>query len=179
MKTKPLNYYAVFTLLVFLFVGVSATSQNLKPIKTEILVEGTSNIHDWDMTSDKAVGTVLSKNGAISKISIEIPVKSLKSGKSGMDKNAYKALNEDDYPTIKFNSTDVNSSKITGNLIINGKSKKISIPVKTKKSGQKIEISGKHKVNMTNYGVEPPTALMGTIKTGEEVTVNFNFHVNQ
>ena len=179
MKTKPLNYYAVFTLLVFLFVGVSATSQNLKPIKTEILVEGTSNIHDWDMTSDKAVGTVLSENGAISKISIEIPVKSLKSGKSGMDKNAYKALNEDDYPTIKFNSTDVNSSKITGNLIINGKSKKISIPVKTKKSGQKIEITGKYKVNMTNYGVEPPTALMGTIKTGEEVTVNFNFHVNQ
>jgi len=32
---------------------------------------------------------------------------------------------------------------------------------------------------MTHYGVEPPTALMGTIKTGEEVTINFNFQVNQ
>ena len=96
-----------------------------------------------------------------------------------MDKNAYKALNEDDYPTIKFSSTEVSSSKIKGHLIINGKSKTVSIPVSTKKSGQSIEISGKYKINMTHYGVEPPTALMGTIKTGEEVTINFNFQVNQ
>lgn len=179
MKTKSLNYYAVFALLAFLFVGASVHSQNLKPIKTEILVEGTSNIHDWEMTSEKAVGTVQSSNGTISEISIEIPVKSLESGKGGMDKNAYKALNEDDYPTIKFSSTEVSSSKIKGHLIINGKSKTVSIPVSTKKSGQNIEISGKYKINMTHYGVEPPTALMGTIKTGEEVTINFNFQVNQ
>ncbi|HCV80275.1 YceI family protein [Zunongwangia profunda] len=179
MKTKSLNYYAVFALLAFLFVGASVHSQNLKPIKTEILVEGTSNIHDWEMTSEKAVGTVQSSNGTISEISIEIPVKSLESGKGGMDKNAYKALNEDDYPTIKFRSTEVSSSRIKGHLIINGKSKTVSIPVSTKKSGQNIEISGKYKINMTHYGVEPPTALMGTIKTGEEVTINFNFQVNQ
>jgi len=92
MKTKSLNYYAVFALLAFLFVGASVNSQNLKPIKTEILVEGTSNIHDWEMTSEKAVGTVQSSNGTISEISIEIPVKSLESGKGGMDKNAYKHL---------------------------------------------------------------------------------------
>ena len=179
MKTKSLNYYAVFALLAFLFVGASVNSQNLEPIKTEILVEGTSNIHDWEMTSEKAVGTVQSSNGTISEISIEIPVKSLESGKGGMDKNAYKALNEDDYPTIKFSSTEVSSSKIKGHLIINGKSKTVSIPVSTKKSGESIEISGKYKINMTHYGVEPPTALMGTIKTGEEVTINFNFQVNQ
>ena len=179
MKTKSLNYYAVFVLLAFLFIGASVNSQNLKPIKTEILVEGTSNIHDWEMTSEKAVGTVQSSDGTISEISIEIPVKSLESGKGGMDKNAYKALNEDDYPTIKFSSTEVSSSKIKGHLIINGKSKTVSIPVSTKKSGQNIEISGKYKINMTHYGVEPPTALMGTIKTGEEVTINFNFQVNQ
>ncbi|MCL6216744.1 YceI family protein [Zunongwangia pacifica] len=179
MKTKSLNYYAVFALLAFLFVGASVNSQNLKPIKTEILVEGTSNIHDWEMTSEKAVGTFQSNDGAISKISLEIPVKSLESGKGGMDKNAYKALNEDDYPTIKFSSTEISSNKITGNLIINGKSKTVSIPVSTKKSGDSIEISGKYKLNMAHYGVEPPTALMGTIRTGEEVTINFNFKINQ
>ncbi len=164
MKTKSLNYYSVFALFIFLFVGASVDSQNLKPIKTEILVEGTSNIHDWEMTSEKAVGTVESNSSTISKISVEIPVKSLESGKGGMDKNAYKALNEDDYPTIKFTSSEVSASKI---------------PVSTKKVSQGVEISGKHTINMTNFGVEPPTALMGTIKTGEEVTVNFKFQVNQ
>ena len=179
MKTKSLNYYSVFALFIFLFAGASVKSQNLKPIKTEILVEGTSNIHDWEMTSEKAVGTVESNSSTISKISVEIPVKSLESGKGGMDKNAYKALNEDDYPTIKFTSSEVSASKITGKLTINGKTKTVSIPVSTKKVSQGVEISGKHTINMTNFGVEPPTALMGTIKTGEEVTVNFKFQVNQ
>ncbi|UAB84844.1 YceI family protein [Zunongwangia sp. SCSIO 43204] len=179
MRTKSLNYYSVFALLIFLFVGASGNSQNLKPIKTEILVEGTSNIHDWEMTSEKAVANVETNSGNVSKISVEIPVKSLESGKGGMDKNAYKALNEDDYPTVKFSSTEVSASKITGKLTINGKTKTVAIPVSTKKASQGVEISGKHTINMTDFGIEPPTALMGTIKTGEEVTINFNFQVNQ
>ncbi|WBL25988.1 YceI family protein [Zunongwangia sp. HGR-M22] len=178
MRTKSLNY-SLITLILIIFTGFNVNSQNLKSITSNILVEGTSNIHDWEMTSKNAVGHIESKDGKVSKITIEIPIKSLKSGKGGMDKNAYKALNEDDYPKVKFTSKEVQSNKIIGNLTMNGKSKTISIPVSIKNSNQNIKISGKQTINMTDYGVEPPTALMGTIKTGEEVTVNFNFQFNQ
>ncbi|MDN3596232.1 YceI family protein [Zunongwangia endophytica] len=178
MRTKSLNY-SVITIILLVFAGFNVNSQNLKSIKSNIVVEGTSNIHDWEMTSNTAVGHIESQAGKVSKINIEIPIKSLKSGKGGMDKNAYKALNEDDHPKVKFTSKEVHANKIVGTLSMNGKSKTVSIPISIKNSNQIIKISGKQTINMTDYGVEPPTALMGTIKTGEEVTVNFNFQFKQ
>jgi hypothetical protein len=38
--------------------------------------------------------------------------------------------------------------------------------------------SGKQKIDMTLYGVEPPKALMGTIKTGKDVVVDFKVTYN-
>jgi hypothetical protein len=37
-----------------------------------------------------------------------------------------------------------------------------------------VQIIGSRKLNMKDFNMVPPTAMMGTIKVGEEVTVNFN-----
>jgi hypothetical protein len=40
-----------------------------------------------------------------------------------------------------------------------------------------MQISGSKKLKMTEFDMVPPTALMGTIKTGDEVTVTFNLNL--
>src|SRR5690606_25975792 len=64
---------------------------------SELKVTGTSTLHDWEMVSKDATGqaAVTLENGqfkSISSLSVTLKAESLKSGKSQMDKNAYKAL---------------------------------------------------------------------------------------
>jgi hypothetical protein len=42
-----------------------------------------------------------------------------------------------------------------------------------------VTFTGKKTIKMTEFEVEPPTALLGTIKTGDEVTISFNSKFNK
>jgi polyisoprenoid-binding protein YceI len=159
----------------------SVSNQN-----SEVEVQGTSTIHDWEMIakemSGKATITMDESKPNVSTLNFIVPVKNLKSGKSSMDKNAWEALEVDDHPTSQYQLKEVKSVTGSGNtfqlstvgsLNIAGSTKTVSIPVKAVVSGSKITFSGKTTFKMSSYGIEPPTALMGTITTGDEITVEF------
>ncbi|MFO7620585.1 MAG: YceI family protein, partial [Bacteroidales bacterium] len=91
------------------------------------------------------------------------------------------ALKVKDHPEIVFISDGAenvvsNDGKINGTLIgklsIGGVSKSIDIGFSGNINGDSILISGSEEVNMADYGIKPPTALLGTLKTGEKVTVD-------
>lgn len=161
--------------------------------ESKVKVFGTSNVHDWHidgkMMSGK--GNFILTDGALKSIeSLTFIVESeqLKSGNSIMDNNTNKALLTKKFKSINYKLTSVsritllsenNYSVITeGDLMIAGTTKKITQLFNLKIKDKKVTIQGKTKLNMTTYNVEPPTALMGTIKTGEEVVVDFKATYN-
>lgn len=177
------------TIFLFLFIAGTANSQSYKmQSSSDIIVEGTSNIHDWEMeATSKNGGAVLeTDNGKITGIKslkVTVPAESLKSGKGGMDKNAYKALKTNKNKNIEFSLEEVKNISAKGDtykvsgvgtLNIAGVSKKIPLEFTAKQNGNNLEIKGEKALNMTDFNVEPPTAMMGTVKTGEEVTIKFN-----
>lgn len=146
-------------------------------------IDGTSSLHDWTETVEEMSGSmnVELEGNTISKVkmlTMTIPVSSIKSGKSGMDKNTYNALNFVDYPNIKFALKSYakaeNSLTLTGNLTISGTTKLVKIKSMYEVKSNSLEVEGKHTFKMTDFGVKPPTAMMGTIKTGDEITIRFN-----
>jgi len=157
---------------------------------TRTTIKGTSTLHDWDMTSSKgqtkASFTVEGNQiKGISSLSFTVPAESLNSDKSGLDKNAYKALNTDKHKNITFTMTSgtVTPSgnntfqvKATGNLTIAGTTKQTTITANGQfnPSDKSIAVTGATKFKMTAYNVKPPTVMMGTIKTGDEITVDYN-----
>ena len=40
-------------------------------------------------------------------------------------------------------------------------------------------LTGQLPIRMTDYGIKPPTAMMGTIKTGDDVKVTFRWVVEK
>ena len=42
-----------------------------------------------------------------------------------------------------------------------------------KLSDGSVQFIGSVTFNMTNFNIDPPTAVMGTIKTGDEITIKF------
>jgi polyisoprenoid-binding protein YceI len=102
-----------------------------------------------------------------------------------MDNNTYKALKTTTNKNISFvlTSGTVTQSdpssylvKVIGNLTIAGKTQKIDLAATAKYNGadKSFTINGSKKLKMTDYGVDPPTAMLGTIKTGNDITISFS-----
>ena len=164
-------------------------SQNYKIVKSNstITVSGTSTIHDWDVISKDFNANILFKDfdtNQINNLSVSVTSESLKSGKSPMDKKTYKALQTDDFKTITFKMVEVKSNKkidedsyeveLIGTMKICGISKQVPINFLLTRANDGLNITGSCLMKMTDFNIEPPTALLGTIKTGDEISIKFN-----
>jgi polyisoprenoid-binding protein YceI len=73
--------------------------------------------------------------------------------------------------TIEFTSSGVSESggdlAVTGELSMGGKSKPVDFVV----SGDGGKVSGSAKVNQSDWGIKPYSALFGALKVNDEVTV--------
>lgn len=183
-------------LLVLSLSGVFfANAQDFKVnlAESKLVVDGTSNLHDWTIEAKSMGGkTTLSVESGdlkeIKSLDFVVEAEKLESGKNGMDKNTFKALKTTSNKKIIFRLVKVNkitaqannvfSIETQGDLTIAGATKRINQTFLVKLVGKKVIFSGKQKIDMTLYGVEPPTALMGTIKTGKDVVVDFKVTYN-
>lgn len=150
----------------------------------QFTVAGTSTIHDWEMVAKEGSSgsaQLSIENGKLSKLTslkIDLPVKSLKSGKGSMDNNAYEALIVEKYPSIKFEMTECiaingNVVKAKGKLTIAGKSQIIPVEASYSVSGNSLKFKGSLPILFSDYSIDAPTAVFGTIKTGDELTLAF------
>ncbi|APY09258.1 hypothetical protein BWZ20_13520 [Winogradskyella sp. J14-2] len=149
-------------------------------------IEGTSSLHDWHINVEKQAGNIVlhqSETISVKALNLTVESESLKSGKSRMDKNTYKALETDDYKNITFKlkkATEIKSLgdytyevKGKGQLTIVGNTKDITMTLKIEIKDDMVLLSGKNEIKMTDFGIEPPTALLGTIKTGDAITITY------
>lgn len=195
MSTLKINFKNWFLLLIVVAPIYTVFGQDSKVVLAEskLVVNGTSNVHDWTIDAQAMSGkaSVTLDAGdlkAIKSLDFSVEVEQLKSGKSGMDKNTFKALKSTSYKNISFKLvkvvkiTTISDNNFTietqGDLTIAGVTKRINQSFTTKLIGKKMVFTGKQKIDMTLYGVEPPKALMGTIKTGKDVTVDFKVTYN-
>ena len=154
--------------------------------KGKIIVSGTSTIHDWEMGTDtfKANASMTDDGKGIITISnaiVTIITKNLKSESSSMDDKAYEALKSEKYKTISFHQTSdikIQASQFTaavkGNMTIAGQTKPVLLNITGQITENKeLNITGTAKLKMTSFGIEPPKAMMGAIKSGDEITIEF------
>jgi polyisoprenoid-binding protein YceI len=186
--TKSLGQ--VVMLMVALFASpflMAQTAYTVNPT-ADLRVSGTSTIHDWEMTSKSASGKaslVATENTVtdIKSLVVEMEAETLKSGKKAMDNNTYKALKTSSHKKIKFELISAakaanGSWNLTGTFNIAGAAKKVTINAKVTSKDNVHTIKGSYSFKLTEYNITPPTAVMGTIKTGDEVKITFDIKLN-
>jgi polyisoprenoid-binding protein YceI len=183
-RKKVLNLLILFVLVSNL---IHAQQFSLANNESTLTVLGTSNIHDWHLDTKNQSGLIVFKDlesCLIESLTLNVVAESLESGKSGMDKNTFKALNTDDYKTISFQLVEVTSltdkgdnvyeAKTSGDLTISGTKKRISLNLNINVFESSVKLTGEKIIKMTDFGVEPPKALFGTITTGDEISIKFS-----
>ena len=163
-----------------------------KPGTGNIKLSGTSSLHNWDMHSkvfsgealfifDPANRDVLT---SIPSLTFTIAVAQLKSDEKKLDKNAYKALKAETFKNIVYKLKSVMIQKgvgnvymlkTTGNLSIAGVTKEVSMDVRcVVNKDATISCTGTEQLKMSDYGVKPPTFMLGAMKTGDNISLDFN-----
>ncbi len=188
MTALSLLFTVFFTGVLFAQQGTVSLDQ-----KSKMWLEGTSTLHDFTLNVSHVKGTASVVSPAaphqLQGVNITIPVANIKSGKDAMDENLYEALNAEDHPEINYQLVSIRNVKTEGSvstlhtegtLTINGTTKVIPMTVtgKTLADGT-IQIDGAKKILMTDFGVTPPTMFLGTVKTGNEITVRFSIVIAQ
>jgi polyisoprenoid-binding protein YceI len=159
-----------------------------------VTIEGTSNIHDYTATTSAlrvksgALAVVpanpeflaeIVKPGALKSLEISIAAKTLASGKDGLDKNMYKALKVQEHPDITFRLDGLQPAasgavRASGVLTIAGVEKNVTFDATVQINGPALSVKGSVPLLMTDYGITPPKAMLGMLKTNPKVVVKFD-----
>lgn len=180
---------SITALVMLLSVGALFSQQKVAAKDgSTISVKGTSTLHDWDMQVEKYTSsanfTIEENTIVISNSNFSFKTEDLKSNSSGMNNKAYEALMTKKHPTIKFQqngdvkttiTNDKFNASVSGTLTIAGTSKRVTLQTKGELlSDGTVKVLGSLDDKMSLYGVVPPKAMMGTIKSGDEIKISFN-----
>lgn len=169
-------------------------SLDLEP-GSKLWVTGTSTVRSWQCkasTIDAAIQTtrddgtpaaILAGDKAVTAVSVVVPTERLDCNNDTMNEHMRKALKAQDFPTITYTLTgyeiakQVDGVKVTlnGTLALGGVQKAITMQADAHQEGAgALRVTGVHELRMKEYGLTPPTLMMGTMKVNELVKVHFD-----
>ena len=186
---------AVIFALAAMFPGRAAAQDASSPLtlaSAKVALAGTSNIHEFTAATTEVrvtrvalasgvsgpglLAAVLNP-GAVEAFEIAIRTASLSSPKEGIDKNMHKALKAAEFKDITFRLLRLEAKpglRAIGMLKIAGVEREIAIDLKTSSTPAALTITGEVPLLMTDYGIAPPKAMLGMLKTDPKITVTFD-----
>jgi polyisoprenoid-binding protein YceI len=199
MTTRSAIRALLITAVAFtLYVALGATTGAQAPLavgSARISINGTSNIHAY--TASTATVNVTRaqfgaasagpefwanalKPGTVEAFEVAIPAATLTSPREGLDKNMHKALLVKEHQDITFRllrleprSGTADALRAVGVLKVAGVEREVTFDISVERKGSAMSIQGQVPLLMTDFGIKPPTAMLGMLKTDPKVTVAF------
>jgi len=197
-RTLPIT---IILLLAPLMLGLVPSSEErtfhvsytIEP-QSNLYIKGTTNINSFECVSLDAFrvqelqGTFYPSSRKVSfkGATLQLQVKKLDCKNSKMNKDLCEAMNADIYPTIKvhLHSASLKAPGLSqsaaeiiadATLEITGVRKKVQFNTRgVQLSDDAYEFISEQTIKMTDFGVEPPTALFGLIKVDDEITIHLD-----
>lgn len=193
MRTATIARLTAVTFLTpALLAMTSAGTMTMQP-GSKLWVSGTSSVRSFECKATEfdatvstiGAGTAMAiANGSkgVSAVEVTVPSMKLDCGNGTMTDHMRKAIKAKDAPSIAFKLSGYELAKsatgttvdMKGTLTLGGTTKPVSIQALAKAEGGLLHVTGTHALKMTEYGLKPPSLMMGTMKVNENVKVNFD-----
>lgn len=195
MKRMMMKGAALAAFALLALAGAGRAQLTLTPTGS-LRIEGDSTLHKWSSTATVVSMSFALADGApkdlseaikaskVKSMDVKIAVAGLKSGESGLDKNMRKAMDAEKYPDVTYHldsyelakgsAEGVVTAKTSGQLTISGKTKPVNIDVEFHLGQDAAALKGSYTLEMSDYGIKPPTLMLGAIKVRDPVTIRFD-----
>lgn len=153
-----------------------------------VTVKGTSSLHDWELHSETLMSEAVFTTGdegdleSLESVVFILETTTLESERSRLQRMAHEELDAENHPEITFRSNgdgtvEANGEEYQvtaiGDLSISGVTRQVSVEATCIAGDEELVCAGTKDLNMTDFDVDPPTLMLGTIRTHDEVTVEF------
>lgn len=166
-------------------VGWQAAPQYTFAPGSRVWVEGTSTVHDWSCDAEQIAGTLdaTTSGGAmtgLSSLTVTVPVATLDCDNGTMNGKLRDALGSSPIRFVLSNARvgSPNNGRFLveadGQLTIHGTTRTQRVRAEGRAlSGGRFHFTGDVPITMSQFGVDPPRAMAGVLRTGDRVTVKF------
>ncbi len=195
--TLRTTIFAVAIFAPLAIVAASADSPLVLQSTSRIWVSGTSNVKNFeckavspvvnaDATKSDAATAIVAGEKSVVAVDLKVAVETLDCGSGTMNGHMKDAMDPKDHPTIEFalasydlaKSVDSAGVTLAGTLTIHGEAKPVTINAGAKNAGGGVlHLTGMYELNMKDYGVKPPSLMLGTMRVGEKVQVHFDLQL--
>ena len=184
---------ALVTLPALVAATWSTAALDLQP-ESKLWVAGTSTVRSFQCqagafeakiasSSADAVASVLAGEKAVSSVEVSVPAEKLDCRNGTMNEHMRKAIKAKEFPTIVFRASSYDLARTTdsvgvtlnGSLTLGGVEKPIVVKAQAKPGANgTLIVSGTREVRMTEFGLQPPKLMLGTLKVDERIKVGFD-----
>jgi polyisoprenoid-binding protein YceI len=166
--------------------------------ESKLWFDGKSTVRDWSckapvMTAtltlaEAATAAVLAGDEPQATTLFSVPTMKLDCSNGTMNNHMRKAIAAEKFGEISFalksyeavaEAGAATKGTLRGDLTIKGVAKEVVLPVEFVAAGDGLRVKGTYALKMTDWGVEPPKLMMGTMKVREMVTVSFDLLLQQ
>ena len=135
-----------------------------------------------ESTGADAVAAVLAGQKVVTTVEVTVPAEKLDCRNGTMNEHMRKALKAKEFPTVVFRAASYDLARVsdtvtvtlTGTLTLGGVDKPITVNAQARPgSDGTLVVSGTREVRMKEFGLKPPTLMLGTMKVDEKITVGF------
>ena len=183
--------------LVMLLPALAASSRRDTPLdlqpESRLWVAGTSTVRAFqcqagafdakvESSGADAVAAVLAGEKAVSTVEVTVPAEKLDCRNGTMNEHMRKAIKAKEFPTVVFRATSYDLARtsesvgvtLNGSLTLGGVEKPITVQAQARPGADgMLVVSGTREIRMTEFGLKPPTLMLGTMKVDEKITVGF------
>jgi len=187
--------YILFVTLLCSFLIVQGQDITYQIDKVEVTITGGSTLHDWTVKAEEVfdyqdqITIDMDDAGEIGEFGCKIGVATMDGGRGAvMNNKIHKALKSDLHPYVKYEQTspanyehqgDKMSITSSGVVSIGGVDREVVIEAVGGTEGEKFTIAASHPMKLSDFDIEPPSAMFGQIQTKDDIVVHFNFIYNK
>lgn len=197
MRIRTLSSALFIVLLAPVGVQAVTTSKVLRvQPQSRLWLEGTSTVQRFECRAPRfdadvqarpdAAAAVLKGGKAVETVTVTVAAAALDCGNATMNEHMLKAVRAKEHPTIEFRLTSYELTpaqagtgiRMNGRLTLGGTERPITLRAEATGSADGgLRVVGVHDVRMTEFGLKPPSLMMGTMKVGDVVKVRYDLHL--
>ncbi len=152
----------------------------------DFTISGTSTIRGWTCTAKGTMSVTPGPGGGaavpafangVKTARVVVPVKAFTCPNAEMTEHLMQAMKPEQFPEIVYTVDKYeiagDRAQAVGTMTIQGKPQPMTVPVVVKSSGAGVSLEGETKLDMTTHGVQPPVVMLGMLKVGPVIRIEF------